>query len=138
MHYSTYTINRDLDQVHADLRSAKHLAQHKSIKPAEDLPGLGQWYCVECAKWFEGEHNLLQHRRGKNHKRRLVLVKAHMFIIRRSKVLTIRRVRLLREEPHTQKAAESAIGLQTDNGRRKEEEPKDTVHEPTAMEIETI
>ena len=64
--------NRELDQIHADLRSSKHLQQHKSLKPVEDLPGLGQWYCIECAKWFEGEHNLVQHRRGKNHKRRLV------------------------------------------------------------------
>ena len=63
---------RDLDQVHADLRSPKQLTQHKTAKPAEDLPGLGQWYCVECAKWFEGENSLVQHRRGKNHKRRSV------------------------------------------------------------------
>ena len=62
---------RDLDQVHADLRSSKHLAQHKAAKPAEDLPGLGRHYCVECAKWFEGENSLVQHRKGKNHKRRL-------------------------------------------------------------------
>ena len=61
---------RDLDQVHADLRSPKHLTQHKTARPVEDLPGLGRWYCVECAKWFEGEHSLVQHRRGKNHKRR--------------------------------------------------------------------
>ena len=61
---------RDLDQIHADLRSPKHLAQHKSTKAVEDLPGLGQWYCIECAKWFEGENSLLQHRKGKNHKRR--------------------------------------------------------------------
>lgn len=63
-------IPRDLDQIHADLRSSKQLAQRKAVKPAEDLPGLGEWYCVECAKWFEGEHSLVQHRRGKNHKRR--------------------------------------------------------------------
>ena len=62
--------HRDLDQVHADLRSPKHLTQHKTTKPAEDLPGLGRWYCIECAKWFEGEHSLVQHRKGKNHKRR--------------------------------------------------------------------
>lgn len=62
--------HRDLDQIHADLRSPKQLAHRKAIKPAEDLPGLGRWYCIECAKWFEGEHSLVQHRRGKNHKRR--------------------------------------------------------------------
>ncbi|KAL8760323.1 MAG: hypothetical protein Q9199_000105 [Rusavskia elegans] len=89
---------RDLDQVHADLRSSKHLSQHKSAKPAEDLPGLGQWYCVECAKWFESEHSMQQHTRGKNHKRR---------------------VRMLKEEPYSQKEADAAIGLLTDNGTRK-------------------
>ncbi|MCJ1415213.1 Bud site selection protein 20 [Xylographa parallela] len=107
---------RDLDQIHADIRSAKHLAQHKTAKPSEDLPGLGQWYCVECAKWFEGEHNLLQHRRGKNHKRR---------------------VRMLREEPHTQKAAEAAIGLQTDNGRSTGKGSTFLATDETAMEVET-
>lgn len=40
---------------------------------------------------------MVQHRRGKNHKRRL---------------------RSLREEPYTQKEAEAAVGLRTDNGRR--------------------
>ncbi|MCJ1402034.1 Bud site selection protein 20 [Xylographa trunciseda] len=107
---------RDLDQIHTDLRSPKHLARHKTAKPSEDLPGLGQWYCVECAKWFEGEHNLLQHRRGKNHKRR---------------------VRMLREEPHTQKAAEAAIGLQTDNGRSTRKVSTNLAAEETAMEVET-
>lgn len=61
---------RDYDQVRADLADPKHLAQYKATKDAEDLPGLGQYYCVECAKWFEGEHNLIAHRKGKNHKRR--------------------------------------------------------------------
>lgn len=64
-------LNRDLDQVKADIASSKHLVRYQSTKAAEDLPGLGQWYCIECAKWFEGEHNLVAHRRGKNHKRRL-------------------------------------------------------------------
>ncbi|KAI9729349.1 MAG: Bud site selection protein 20 [Cirrosporium novae-zelandiae] len=87
---------RDLDQVHADIKSAKHLALYKQTKATEDLPGLGRHYCIECAKWFEGEWNLVQHRRGKNHKRR---------------------VQLLKEEPFTQKEADRVIGLRTDNGR---------------------
>jgi bud site selection protein 20 len=65
-----FTILRDIDQIISDLRSPRHLAQHKDTKAIEDLPGLGQWYCVECAKWFEGENSLVTHRRGKNHKRR--------------------------------------------------------------------
>lgn len=61
---------RDLDQIHADIRSAKHSSKCKSGEPVEDLPGLGRHHCVECARWFEGERNLIQHRKGKNHKRR--------------------------------------------------------------------
>ncbi|MCJ1351680.1 MAG: Bud site selection protein 20 [Icmadophila ericetorum] len=108
---------RDLDQVQADLRSAKHLNQHKSAKPAEDLPGLGQWYCIECAKWFEGEHNLIQHRRGKNHKRR---------------------VRSLRVEAYSQKEAEAAVGLRTDNGERKGRAADDAAGAQETMEVELM
>lgn len=125
------TWSRDLDQVHADLKSAKHLAQHKASKAAEDLPGLGQWYCTECAKWFEGEHNLLQHRRGKNHKRRFVRPERDT-----PHLLTHDRVRLLKEEPHSQKAAEAATGLCTDNGKGREQGTVDTLSEQTPMEIE--
>ncbi|PMD20503.1 hypothetical protein NA56DRAFT_646191 [Hyaloscypha hepaticicola] len=88
---------RDLDQISEDLRSPKHLAQHKSSKAAEDLPGLGQFYCVECAKWFESEHSMVTHRKGSTHKRR---------------------VKALKDGPYTQKEAEAAIGLRTDNGPR--------------------
>jgi bud site selection protein 20 len=87
---------RDLDQVKADLKSPKHLSQHKGSKAAEDLPALGEFYCVECAKYFSDSHNLNEHRRGKIHKRR---------------------VRMLKEEAHSQKLADAAVGLGTDNGR---------------------
>lgn len=63
---------RDYDQVKADVQSPKHLSQYKATKDAEDLPGLGKHYCVECAKWFESEHNMVAHTKGKNHKRRSV------------------------------------------------------------------
>ncbi|KAF3015381.1 hypothetical protein G7054_g7365 [Neopestalotiopsis clavispora] len=85
---------RDLDQIKADLLSPKHLSQWKDTKASEDLPGLGKWYCTECAKWFEGEASLVLHRKGKPHRRR---------------------VKQLKEEPYTQKEAEAAIGLTTDN-----------------------
>ncbi|KAH0544002.1 hypothetical protein FGG08_001769 [Glutinoglossum americanum] len=97
--FAHWSADQDLDQVHADLHSTKHLNQYKNSKAADDLPGLGQHYCVECAKWFESEHNLVQHRRGKNH---------------------LRRVRLLREEPYSQREAEAAVGLGVDNGPVKE------------------
>lgn len=61
---------RDLDQIHADIHKEKHLDQYKSTKTAEELPGLGRFYCVECAKWFESELNMTAHTKGKPHKRR--------------------------------------------------------------------
>ncbi|KAI0475025.1 hypothetical protein GGR56DRAFT_675191 [Xylariaceae sp. FL0804] len=85
---------RDLDQIKADLESPKHLAQFQQTKAKEDLPGLGKWYCVECAKWYETEASLVVHRKGKPHKRR---------------------VKQLREGPFMPKDAEAAIGLTTDN-----------------------
>ena len=91
---------RDIDQVQADVASKEHLQQYQETKAPEDLPGFGQWYCVECAKWFESETNYVKHERGKPHKRR---------------------VRQLKEEPYSQKEAEAAVGLITDNGSRLKE-----------------
>jgi len=87
---------RDLDQVRADLKSPRHLALHKGTKAAEDLPALGSFYCIECAKYFSDSHNLNEHRRGKNHKRR---------------------ARLLKEEAHSQQMADAAVGLGADDRR---------------------
>ena len=70
-------------------------------KAVEDLPGLGQYYCVECAKYFDTEVNRAAHLRGKNHKRR---------------------TRLLREKPYSQREAEEAAGLGLDNGRKQHDE----------------
>ncbi|KAJ5637844.1 Zinc finger protein bud20 [Penicillium lividum] len=88
---------RDYDQVIADIQSPRHLEIYKETKDVEDLPGLGQHFCMECSKWFESEYNLKAHTKGKNHKRR---------------------VRILKEEPHSQKIAEAVIGLGVDNGKR--------------------
>lgn len=86
---------RDLDQIHSDVNSPGHLAAFLSSKAREDLPGFGQFYCKECAKWFESDLNLVKHEKGKPHRRR---------------------VKLLQEEPYSQKEAEAAMGLTTDNG----------------------
>ncbi|KAJ5871310.1 uncharacterized protein N7529_003663 [Penicillium soppii] len=91
---------RDYDQVIADMKTPRHLEQYVKSKDVEDLPGLGKNYCTECSKWFESDYNLKAHTKGKNHKKR---------------------VKILREEPHSQQLAERAIGLGlVDNGKRGE------------------
>jgi bud site selection protein 20 len=103
----TRRTTRGVDQVHADVASRRHLQQHLDTHAPEDLPGFGQHYCVECAKFFESQANLEKHTKGKPHKRRL---------------------RQLKDDPYSQKEAEAAVGLTTDNGRRtKESEMVDVV-----------
>lgn len=65
--------NRDVDQIKADMLSPRHLRRWKDTKASEDLPGMGQHYCIECAKWFETEVSLVGHQKGKPHKRRFVM-----------------------------------------------------------------
>lgn len=97
----------------ADIKSPKHLAQHKNSKAAEDLPGLGHFYCIECAKYFSDSHNLNEHRRGKVHKRRYLNSEQ---LLRPS--LTTGRVKDLKQEAHSQQLAEAAVGLTAEQAPR--------------------
>ncbi|KAJ1724319.1 hypothetical protein LPJ53_001402 [Coemansia erecta] len=93
--YKTKRRTKDLDQIEADLlpeNKQRLLAQPED----EDLPGLGQHYCIECAKYYIDDRTLAEHRRGREHKRR---------------------IRDLKAPAYTQKEAEAAVGLATDNGK---------------------
>ncbi|KAI9502904.1 hypothetical protein GGI25_003179 [Coemansia spiralis] len=92
--YKTKRRTKDLDQIQDDLKP-ENKARLLSQDADEDLPGLGQFYCVECAKYFVDDRTRLEHRRSREHKRRL---------------------RDLKEPAYTQKEAEAAAGLSTDNG----------------------
>ena len=97
----TRRMTRGIDQIATDLTNPTHLAAYKSYKgDASDLPGGGLHYCLECAKWFDTDANLVAHGKGKVHKRR---------------------VKELREQVEgrgvpSQKEVESAAGLGVDNG----------------------
>lgn len=115
--HKTRRHTRDLDEIHADLSSPKHLEQWISTKAPEDLPGFGQWYCVECAKWYESERNFEVHKKAKPHRRR---------------------VRDLKDEPYSQREAERATGLGVDNCNAKGEVVgvEKVVEEADEMEVE--
>lgn len=55
----------------------------------ETKPGLGQHYCIPCAKYFETSSAKSHHQKGKVHKRR---------------------VKLLKEGPYTHEEANAAAG----------------------------
>lgn len=69
--YKTKRRTRDLDLVYNDLASKESVRALKNQPLDETKPGLGQYYCVECAKYFENQISLDRHTKGKVHKRRV-------------------------------------------------------------------
>ncbi|ORY07462.1 hypothetical protein K493DRAFT_273488 [Basidiobolus meristosporus CBS 931.73] len=102
--YRTRRRTKDLDQIHEDLKTENTEKLLATQKGDADLPGLGEHYCIQCSRHFISGSALSEHYRGKLHKKR---------------------VKLLKEEPYTQKEAEAAAGLTTDNGKRTEKDMKD-------------
>lgn len=69
--YKTKRRTRDLDLVYNDLASKESIAALKNQPLDETKPGLGQYYDIECAKYFETQEALDRHVKGKVHKRRV-------------------------------------------------------------------
>jgi bud site selection protein 20 len=63
---------RDVDQIQDDLKKAAETNENISFEIDEDLPGLGQHYCVTCARHFGDQSTLELHTQTKDHKRRFV------------------------------------------------------------------
>ncbi|KAJ9106341.1 hypothetical protein QFC21_001487 [Naganishia friedmannii] len=87
---------RDLDLIqHNDLQpEEREKLENQPID--EEKPGLGQHYCVECAKYYETDVALKTHLKSKVHRRRL---------------------KNLREPAYTIEESERAVGLGRDNGK---------------------
>ncbi|TPX32042.1 hypothetical protein SmJEL517_g04773 [Synchytrium microbalum] len=85
---------KDLDQIFDDLKTPKVLTQQA---PDAELPGLGQHYCLHCARYFVTQTVMDLHLKTKLHKKR---------------------VKTLLVQPYTLKESEEAAGLKTDNGTR--------------------
>ncbi|KAI9100682.1 hypothetical protein DFS34DRAFT_615401 [Phlyctochytrium arcticum] len=92
---------KDLDQIHDDLKAPEKL---QNQEPNPDLPGMGQHYCIQCSRYFTDGSSINEHYKTKLHKRRL---------------------KVLKEEPYSQKEAEAAAGLKTDNGKGRDVAPVD-------------
>ncbi|OZC05224.1 hypothetical protein X798_07784 [Onchocerca flexuosa] len=84
---------KDMDQIIDEIRSEKH--QRLTNQQADidlDLPGGGQFYCIECVRYFTDEKSLRSHSSSKVHRQRL---------------------KRLREPAYTQREAEESVGLKT-------------------------
>ncbi|KJA14159.1 hypothetical protein HYPSUDRAFT_208961 [Hypholoma sublateritium FD-334 SS-4] len=75
---------RDLDQIQ-DIDLAPERRAELEAQPINyELPGLGQHYCVECAKYYETDIALQSHWKSKIHKRRLKQLREPAYTIEES------------------------------------------------------
>merc|ERR1712032_1699117 len=61
---------KDIDEIQNDLRP-ENILNLQNQKLDEDLPGLGQFYCVFCARYFINAASLKTHNTTKEHKKQI-------------------------------------------------------------------
>ncbi|KZV98755.1 hypothetical protein EXIGLDRAFT_831975 [Exidia glandulosa HHB12029] len=96
---------KDLDQIQLHDMQPQNRAKLEAQPLDYEKPGLGQHYCVECAKYYETDAALQSHWRSKVHKRRR---------------------RDLAQPAYTIEESEAAAGLGRDNRRARAVEPATT------------
>ncbi|KAI8830629.1 zinc finger protein bud20 [Chytriomyces cf. hyalinus JEL632] len=108
---------KDLDQIHEDIAKTLATTSSTELQPNAmasteldpDLPGLGQFYCIHCAKYFISQPAMDVHLASKPHKKR---------------------VKVLKEVPYTQEEAEAAVGLRS---AKSSKPAKMNVDEPSTL-----
>jgi bud site selection protein 20 len=69
--FKTKRRKRDVDQIYEEIKPEN---VEKTVKELtvydEDRPGLGQFYCLTCARYFMNNSVLEQHGKTKEHKKR--------------------------------------------------------------------
>ena len=76
---------RDIDQILEDMQP-QNIVKLQKQPLDENLPGLGQHYCVSCAKYFVEENSLKSHTKSKEHKKRVKRLKEPAYTIKDSKI----------------------------------------------------
>ncbi|XP_019187122.1 PREDICTED: zinc finger protein 593 [Ipomoea nil] len=85
------------DAVYQELNKPDADAQTKNMPVDEDLPGMGQYYCLHCDRYFANVTVRDEHFKTKKHRRRVKL--------------------MMGPAPHTQLDADLAAGMgMPDNG----------------------
>lgn len=91
----TWLSNRakDTDQIQDEIEKAQEIGKPIAFDYNDELPGGGQFYCVETAKHFQDAKALADHKKSRYYKRRC---------------------KELKEEKYNQKVAEWASGMSTE------------------------
>lgn len=116
--YKTKRFTKDLDQILYDDMSSDKAIQSLEIQPLDEYkPGLGQFYCIPCAKYFETATAKATHLRGKVHKRRVKDIKAG---------------------PYTREEADAAAGADILKYQRKKEQTESQKLVPCVEKLLTV
>ena len=75
---------KDIDEIVNDLKP-ENIIKIQNKKLDEDLPGLGQFYCVFCARYFINNDSLKSHYKSKEHKKQIKRTKEPTYTINDSK-----------------------------------------------------
>merc|ERR1711957_13325 len=75
---------KDIDEIQTDLMP-QNIVKMQVQKLDEDLPGLGQFYCVFCARYFINPASLKTHFTSKEHKKQIKRSNEPMYTINDSK-----------------------------------------------------
>ena len=76
---------KDLDQIVEDL-DPKNSLKFTNMPIDEDLPGLGQYYCIFCSRYFINQKSLDIRYKTKEHKKRVKVTKEKPYSIEDSKL----------------------------------------------------
>lgn len=76
---------KDLDQIVDDINPINAM-KFQNMAVDEDLPGLGQYYCIFCARYFVNQRTLDEHYKSKEHKKRVKTTKEKPYTIEDSKL----------------------------------------------------
>ena len=75
---------KDIDEIVNDLKP-ENIVKITNQPLDENLPGLGQFYCIFCAKYFINKDSLTNHYRGKEHKKQIKRTKDEPYTIKESR-----------------------------------------------------
>lgn len=70
-HQKTKRRTKDVDQIYTEMEPQNiERTKREATKWDEDKPGLGQFYCISCAKYFINSDAMDAHVKTKPHKKR--------------------------------------------------------------------
>jgi len=82
----TKSYTKHNDQIYEDLKP-ENIVKVTSQPTDEDLPGLGQFYCVHCAKHYVNMKGLDDHKRTKDHKRQVKVLRNKPYDLKEAEFL---------------------------------------------------